>query len=127
MSIRRTTQRQAIRHVLEQEARPLSPAEIRELAAAGAPSLGIATVYRNLARLHEEGLVRAIDVPGVSGARWELTGKAHHHHFHCRLCDGVFEVADCPGSLVDIAPPGFRVEAHEIVLYGRCASCLAAR
>lgn len=109
--------------MLEDQGRPLSPAEIRSFAADSAPSLGIATVYRNLARLQEEGRVRPVDVPGVAGARWELSGKAHHHHFHCRSCDGVFEVAECPGALTDLAPPGFQVEAHEIVLYGRCADC----
>lgn len=120
---RRTAQRRAIRRALEDSGRPLSPIEIRERAAVAVPGLGIATVYRNLARLESEGRVASIEVPGVAGARWEVSGKGHHHHFHCRGCDGVFDVGDCPGPLADLAPPGFEVEAHEIVLFGVCPRC----
>ena len=50
-------------------------------------------------------------------------GKRHHHHFHCRVCDAVFEVEACPGDFRSLSPRGFRVEAHELILYGRCAAC----
>jgi Fur family ferric uptake transcriptional regulator len=123
---RGTQQRRAIRQVLEEGGRPLAPGEIRERAAVHAPGLGIATVYRTLAHLESEGRVHSVDVPGVPGVRWEVTGKGHHHHFHCRRCDGLFEVADCPGPLRDLAPAGFLVETHEIVLFGLCPACQPA-
>ena len=34
--------------------------------------------------------------------RYEMT-KPHHHHFKCRTCDGVFEIAGCPGDLKKLA------------------------
>lgn len=119
---RRTPQRRAIRRVLAEADRPLGPQEILAAAAPSAPSLGIATVYRNVKTLLEEGWLRSVELPGEP-ARYELSDKAHHHHFHCRECDRVFEVDDCPGGLMDLAPRGFRLEAHEIVLYGLCRSC----
>jgi Fur family ferric uptake transcriptional regulator len=35
----------------------------------------------------------------------------------------MFEVDDCPGGFGALAPGGFHVEAHEVILYGLCAGC----
>ncbi len=86
--------------------------------------MGIATVYRNIRSMVEGGALRVVELPGAP-SRYELAGKDHHHHFHCTLCDRVYEVDDCPGRLADLTPAGFRLESHEIVLYGRCADCAA--
>ena len=70
----------------------------------------------------ESGALHAVELPGAA-ARYELAGKHHHHHFHCRRCDGVFEVDACPAGIRGLLPRGFRLEGHEIVLYGLCARC----
>ncbi|HEX2253869.1 MAG TPA: transcriptional repressor [Thermoanaerobaculia bacterium] len=119
---RRTRQRDAILSAFQHADRPLSPAELRALAGRSVPSLGIATVYRNVKALLDDGTLRAVNVPGQPD-RYELAGKQHHHHFHCRACDGVFEVAACPGGLAALAPDGFHTEHHEIVLFGLCSQC----
>ncbi len=121
---RRTQQRSAIRQALSEADRPLSPQEILSAARNALPSLGIATVYRNVRCLVGEGWLRAVDLPGAA-SRYELAGKVHHHHFHCRACDRVFEVEGCPGDLRTLAPKGFKPEAHEVILYGLCAGCLS--
>lgn len=90
------------------------------------PRLGIATVYRTVKAMLEDGTLRAVELPGAP-ARYELSGKGHHHHFHCRACDGVFEVEACPGRMSGLLPGGFRLERHEIILYGLCAGCGAAQ
>lgn len=120
---RRTQQREAIRRALESAGRPLSPQEVLDAASAGSPGLGIATVYRNLKALVEEGWLVAVELPGAPD-RYEVAHKGHHHHFHCRECDRVYEIDDCPGSLKDLAPRGFAPERHEIILYGLCAECV---
>ena len=119
---RQTHQRAAIRTAIEEADRPLSPQEILSSAQDQAPGLGIATVYRNIRAMVEEGWLRAVDLPGAP-SRYEVAGKGHHHHFHCRSCDRVFEVDDCPGRVADLAPSGFRPEAHDIILYGLCPAC----
>lgn len=123
MSTRDTTQRRAILDALRVAGRPVTPQELLEHAQVQVPALGIATVYRNLARLQEGGDVSAVALPGQSTTRFELAGKAHHHHFHCRTCDGVYEIDACPGNLRGLAPTGFVLEDHEVVLYGLCAQC----
>jgi Fur family ferric uptake transcriptional regulator len=119
---RDTAQRRAIRRAITDSARPLAPQEILERAQRAVPGLGIATVYRQIRSLLSEGWLRPVELPGAP-CRYEREGKGHHHHFHCRSCDRVFEVDACLGELRRLAPPGFHLEAHEIILYGRCERC----
>lgn len=121
---RDTRQRRVLRKVLEHADRPLSPHEILEAAQAEMPSLGIATVYRNVKSMVEEAALQTVEIPG-EGLRYELAGKEHHHHFYCRGCARVFEVDGCPGNLKRLAPEDFEVESHLLVLYGLCPTCKA--
>jgi len=122
---RDTSQRRAIREAVEGAGRPLSATEILSAARATVPGLGIATVYRAVRRMQDEGALRQVDLPG-DAPRYEASGKDHHHHFHCRSCARVYEVEACPGEFAMPAPPGFAVEDHEVILYGRCPACRSA-
>lgn len=120
---RHTSQRIAIEASLRSARRPLSPAEILNAAKPDAPTINLATVYRTLKRLTENGLIRAVVLPGEP-SRYELAGLPHHHHFKCDACDRVFDVpGKCPSGLTDGLPAGFRVRDHEVVLVGTCADC----
>jgi Fur family transcriptional regulator, ferric uptake regulator len=119
---RKTLQRTAIRAAIEAADRPLSPQEILGAAQSEAPGIGIATIYRNIKNLVEEGWLHTVDLPGAA-SRYEVAGKDHHHHFHCRGCDKVFEVEHCPGRVGELAPRGFQPETHDIILYGLCPAC----
>jgi Fur family transcriptional regulator, ferric uptake regulator len=121
---RETRQRRAIRQTFEETDHPLSPKELLEGARKHVEGLGIATVYRNIRNLQDEGWIVAVDLPGEP-SRYEVSGKGHHHHFHCRDCDRVFEVEGCPGNLKSVTPEGFQLERHEFVLYGLCEACAA--
>ncbi len=121
---RETRQRRAIRQTFEEIEHPLSPRELLEAAREHVEGLGIATVYRNIRSLQDEGWLVAVDLPGEP-PRYEVAGKEHHHHFHCRNCDRVFEVEGCPGNLKAVTPDGFQLERHEFVLYGLCEACAA--
>jgi Fur family ferric uptake transcriptional regulator len=123
---RSTRQRSSIRQALEQAQRPLSPAEILAAAQQDVAALSIATVYRNIKQLLDSGEVQVVELPGDS-SRYELTGHDHHHHFVCNECHRAFDVAGCPGDMKKLAPKGFRVESHELTLYGTCADCSASR
>lgn len=119
---RNTRQRSAIREAIAQADRPLLPQEVLDAAQRTVPGLGIATVYRNLKALVEEGALVQVNLPGEN-PRFEVVGHHHHHHFQCRQCQRVFDVHACPGNLSRLAPPGFTVEAHDLTLYGRCRDC----
>ena len=125
---RQTSQRHAILQALETASGPLTPQEVWERASGTQGSLGIATVYRNLSTLAEEGEVVAVHLPGES-ARFELAGRGHHHHFCCESCEGIFELSvTCPVAVLEgvMLPGGFKVNDHELTLYGLCPGCQTA-
>ncbi len=122
---RDTKQRRAIREIFTRERRPLSTDEVLVAGRMLVPSLGIATVYRNINSLSDEGWIHSVELPGEP-ARYERCGKPHHHHFICRGCGSAFDVASCPEDVERLAPPGFAVDAHELVLYGHCPGCRKA-
>jgi len=126
---RSTRQRTAIRQVITAAARPLTPQEILDGVRDSATAAGIATIYRNIKLLLDEGEIQAVMLPGQN-ARYEATHLSHrhdhHHHFHCMPCDRVFDVEGCPGHMESLAPKGFTVDRHELTLYGVCAECAAA-
>ena len=119
-----TRQKSVVGTVLERAKRPLTAREICTEAREGVPGLGIATVYRTIKRFIAEGQVRAVEVPGAS-PHYERTGRHHHHFFLCQQCRRLFELAGCLSQVKSLAPRGFRVAQHEIVLYGECAGCIA--
>jgi Fur family ferric uptake transcriptional regulator len=119
---RNTNQRRAIRRAFEEAGRPLSPLEVLQAAKPYSPSLGIATVYRALKGLTEEGWLLPVELPGES-TRFEMAGKPHHHHFACRKCKLVLDLPECRDSFKSQVPPGYTVESHEVVFYGLCPKC----
>ena len=120
---RRTDQKAAIRQVIEDAERPLTAQEICDLAQGDVPGLGIATVYRNVKALVENDLAHAVELPGEP-ARYERTDIGHHHHFQCDGCGKVFDVHGCPGGVKAMLPEGFELRHHEILMYGRCDTCM---
>jgi Fur family ferric uptake transcriptional regulator len=122
---RSTRQRDAIRSAIVTAKRPLSPQEVLEAARATVKALGLATVYRTINMMVEEGELHVIHLPGDS-ARYESAHRDHHHHFQCDDCRRVYDVLGCPGDLRRLAPRGFSVERHDVTLYGRCSACAKA-
>jgi Fur family ferric uptake transcriptional regulator len=122
---RNTRQKQAIRDAFIEANRPLSPEEALAAAQRHYETLGIATVYRNIKSLLAEGWLDPVSLPGQA-TRYEVAGKAHHHHFHCRKCGRMYELGDCAGTVLPRPPKGFRVTGHELLLYGNCARCAEA-
>lgn len=122
---RKTRQHQAIYDVIVGAHRPLLAHEVLALATEVVPRLSLATVYRNIKTLQDEGSIKAVVLPGQN-PRYELASRSHHHHFQCRQCERVFDLEACPGNLDNLAPSGFMVEEHEIILYGRCSECIDA-
>ncbi len=122
---RSTRQRAAIREALDAAGRPLLPQEVHEAARRQVPALGLATVYRTLKALLDEGMIQIVTLPG-DNPRYESRRDQHHHHHHhfqCTECLRVFDIEDCPGDMRQFVPPGFTVARHELTLYGQCGDC----
>ena len=120
---RRTPQRDAIERVIGKSAGPLTVREIFDRARRRC-GMGIATVYRAVSLLNESGQVKAV-ILADGQTRYEAAHLGHHHHFRCRRCCRVFDLDVCPVALAEPAtlPGGFRVDGHELTLYGKCPGC----
>ena len=123
--LRKTNQRSIIAEVVGRSEHPLSVPQLLTLAQEQHPTLGIATVYRTLKALVESGDVKTVEWPGEP-PRYERAGLSHHHHFNCRTCRQVFDVDGCVPGIAALAPKGFEIESHEILLFGRCQLCKEA-
>jgi Fur family ferric uptake transcriptional regulator len=118
-----TRQKRVVEGVFERASRPLTAQDIHLEARKELPSLGLSTVYRILKQSVMEGQVRLVEVAGVA-PHYESAARRHHHFFLCQQCRRLFDLAGCVRGVQALAPNGFRVEQHEIVLFGACAACV---
>ena len=88
--------------------------------------VGLATVYRHLQALSEQGSVDAIrDVSGETLYR-QCETSVHHHHLTCRTCGRSVEVE---GRAVErwaeqvATEAGFTDVGHTVELFGLCPQC----
>ena len=86
--------------------------------------ISLATLYRNLNQLAENGIIKKID--GLEPSSHYDHNTHGHYHFICDNCKKVFDVS------TEIAPDlvkkteedtGFTVTNHDIVLHGICKNC----
>jgi len=89
------------------------------------PSISKTTVYRNLRRLSQNGIVRQISLPdGLE--RYDGTAMPHHH-FRCKNCSNVFDIdLEYSESINDVVRKkhGFQIDEHDIVFSGICPKCM---
>ena len=86
-------------------------------------------VYDVLRVLTEAGLVRRIQ-PAGTVARYEARVGDNHHHLVCRSCHAITDVDCAVGSapcLTASEDHGFVVDEAEVVYWGTCSDCAAAR
>ena len=99
-------------------------AQLYEEARRSCPGLGVATVYRLLAKRVAEGRMRRISFVGEAD-RYDLT-MAPHAHICCRQCGRVFDIEmayieDLEKEIEDAH--GFAVSGHDIMFRGVCPDC----
>jgi len=110
----------AILRAIHEAGRPVSVNEILDILSD--TGIGIATVYRAVKKATADGILARVELPNAA-ARFEPAGLPHHHHFACGTCDKVFGINGCPRGLDALAPDGFVIHGHEIVLRGLCGEC----
>ena len=118
---RRTEQRRQIVEALGHSSAALTAQELH----GRLDGVGLATVYRNLQRLADEGVADTLRRENGELA-FMLCGGGHHHHLTCRVCGRVEQVRDCrldewAGRVA--REYGFTEVEHRAELVGRCSSC----
>jgi Fur family transcriptional regulator, ferric uptake regulator len=121
---RMTQQRKAILEELRKLTSHPTADELHRLVRNKLPKINIATVYRNLELLSEEGHVLKMDVAGTQ-RRFDGTAE-NHYHIRCSVCGRVDDVhMGLVGSLEETAEKrcGYRVTSHRIEFTGICPEC----
>lgn len=96
---------------------------------AGTP-MGMATIYRQLDKLVENGVVRRYVLDGKSGACYQYIGADsgchEHYHLKCVRCGKLIHF-DCDFlSGINrhiLEHHGFNVDSSQTVFYGKCSNC----
>ena len=92
------------------------------------PRISLATVYRNLHRLVDEGKIRTVFLD-AQGARFDRE-TSQHDHFVCERCgrvDDLFLRQARPVDLSSLAKEGYVVTTHTLTVHGMCQGCAARR
>ena len=93
----------------------------------GSP-VGLATIYRTLQQLTEDGELDV--VRGADGsATYRRCSPRHHHHLVCRVCRRTVEVnshAIERWAAETARANGFADVEHVVEIFGLCAHCSAA-
>ena len=122
-----TNQREIILYTLYNNEQHFTSEELYMLIKQEYPdlSVGIATVYRTLTVLEENGLVSSISL-GTQGKKYEIANKPHHDHIICEKCNKIveFENEEIEALQDSIAKNnGFKLTNHLMQLYGICGKC----
>lgn len=126
---RRTTrQREAIRDALAAEPAFVSAQDLHHKLRGQGERIGLATVYRALAQLAEDG--EADTMLGPDGERYRACDtEQHHHHLVCRECGRTVEVEapEVEAWAAKVAGEhGFTAITHDLEVFGLCSECAVA-
>jgi len=92
------------------------------------PAISLTTVYKTLASFVEVGMVKELDIDQHK-MRFDICTD-DHDHFHCRICDNVYDVDyEKPVMADDLSEAG-KIEGHQVDavsvnLKGVCRYCSA--
>ena len=102
----------------------ISGQQLHRAIQAGERPMGLATVYRHLRLLQQQGLVRCRHLPTGEALYAPLTRD--RHHLTCVDCGRTSALSHCPihGLTVPAEESqGFELLFHTLEFFGLCASC----
>jgi Fur family ferric uptake transcriptional regulator len=124
---RETRQRAAVRAALEGTGEFLSAQELHARLRTAGDAIGLATVYRTLQGLAEDGDVDVVRT-GEGEQVYRRCSRGHHHHLLCRSCGRTVELdaAAVERWAAGIGQQhGFTDVEHVVEIFGTCADCRA--
>ena len=125
---RQTRQRTAVLALLDELDGFRTAQDLHALLRDRGDAVGLATVYRALQALVDDGLVDVLRSE-VGEAAYRRCSPVHHHHLVCRSCGTTVEVSDAPverWAARIAAENGFTDAQHQVEVFGVCAACRAA-
>ncbi|WP_438612674.1 Fur family transcriptional regulator [Kocuria cellulosilytica] len=123
---RTTRQRSALAELLARTPEFRSAQQIHAMLGEEGEPVSLATVYRNLNALAENGEVDVLATEGGESRYRRCVRTEHHHHLVCRRCGHTVEVAETSverWAAQTARRHGFSEVSHEIELHGICDTC----
>ncbi len=124
MNTRNTKQKEIILNTLRQMHSHPTIMDLYEMVQKVDPSIGQATVYRNVSKLVEEGLV--MKIPTNDGVDHYDGDCTNHYHFICQKCHKLYDLHDenFPSVLQKVEKNNhFKVNRVHLILEGICHEC----
>jgi Fur family ferric uptake transcriptional regulator len=122
--VRMTRQRRAILDALEKSRSHPTAHQVHQMVRRRLSQISLATVYRNLELLADQGLIQKLE---LGGAQMRFDGSpAEHYHVRCVSCGRVDDVAARPPISIRRAArrvKGYQILGHRLELIGLCARC----
>lgn len=125
-----TTYEKAIYDIVQTSCEHLTVAQVYEILRQDYPNVALATVYNNLNKLWEQGLIRKLAIEG-SPDRFDRTRR--HDHLVCRSCGTVSDIGleDLTASLRrQLADAGVEQDGlagagptYDLKVYYLCPAC----
>ena len=125
---RETRQRHAVAVALGETAEFVSAQEIHARLRDGGDGVGLATVYRTLQHLAEDGEVDVLRTGDGEAVYRRCASSGHHHHLTCRSCRRTVELDNAAVERWARAvgeENGFVDVDHVVEVFGTCADCTA--
>lgn len=115
---------QAVLDVLRATKQHPTALEIYEEVRHQRPRIGLATIYRILHQLTQQGVIKAI---GESESRYDAHTQRHDHAV-CTSCGALLDIPleiNLAHEVLQVAArtAGIELDSYEVRLYGRCAAC----
>ena len=123
---RNTRQRDAVAAALAHSVGFVSAQTLHGRLKAEGDTLGLATVYRNLASLVDDKRADVPASPEGENLYRACSSSGHHHHLICRKCGKTVEIeADAVEEWAQAVAltHGFTDAHHVVDVFGICASC----
>lgn len=124
-----TGQRKTIvNYILDSGIKHFNGHDLYEMLQVSHPGIGMATVYRTLSLLEEEGIISKIYL-GDDCVRYEINDEDEIHGHHHLICSSCGKVIELKYDLLDdvehkiYIETGFVVEDHEVKFIGKCKDC----
>lgn len=124
---RNTSQKSSIREKLATLSGFVSAQELHQRLSSER-RIGMATVYRQLNQLAEDGDIDTVTSPDGERLFRSCESTQHHHHIVCRRCGTAVEVNPPVESWLDdiSTAKGFTAISHTFEAFGLCADCSTA-
>jgi Fur family transcriptional regulator, ferric uptake regulator len=125
VGVRPTRQRLTVLSELMDEDDDVTAQQLHERLRQRGERLGLATVYRTLGLLAEEGVIDSLS-HHQGELCYRLCGHDHHHHLVCSGCHRVVELDDCelePWLERVSAAHWFVATGHRLEVSGLCPNC----